>query len=174
VVHGIVKAYGGDIKVYSEPGKGATFNVYIPLKEKTREDRPSETVNTDPVGSERILLVDDEAPVGKMQKMMLERLGYQVTCRSSSTDALEAFRSKPDAFDLVITDMTMPNMTGDQLARKILLIRPDIPVVISTGFSDRINKEKSDALGIKGLLKKPILKSDMAKTVRKVLDKANG
>jgi len=174
VVHGIVKAYGGDIKVYSEPGKGATFNVYIPLKEKTREDRPSQTVNTDPVGSERILLVDDEAPVGKMQKMMLERLGYQVTCRSSSTDALEAFRSKPDAFDLVITDMTMPNMTGDQLARKILLIRPDIPVVISTGFSDRINKEKSDALGIKGLLKKPILKSDMAKTVRKVLDKANG
>jgi CheY-like chemotaxis protein len=103
---------------------------------------------------------------------MLERLGYYVTSRINSVEALEAFRAKPYAFDLVITDMTMPNMTGDQLASELISIRPDMPVIICTGFSERMNKEKAKALGIKGYLMKPVIKSKMARLVRSVLDEA--
>ena len=122
-------------------------------------------------GNERVLLVDDEEPIARLEKQMLERLGYRVECSLSSVDALDTFMTKPNEFDLVITDMTMPALTGDQLAKKLISIRHDIPVIICTGFSDRINKSRAIDMGIKGFLMKPLLKSEMAQMIRKVLDK---
>jgi len=105
-----------------------------------------------------------------MVKQTLERLGYQVTIRTSSLDALEAFRAGPDKFDLVITDMTMPNMTGVQLAPKLLEIRSDIPIILCTGFSEITDANKAKALGIREFLMKPIVRDQIARTIRKVLD----
>jgi len=170
VVHGIVKAHNGDIRIYSEPGKGTVFHVYLPLiktQDKATELALPETVHG---GSERVLLVDDEEPIVRMEKQILERLGYQVTSQTSSIEALEAFRAQPDKFDLVITDMTMPNMTGDKLAGELINIRPDIPVILCTGFSEKISRERVAAMGIKGFLMKPIVNCDLAKTIREVLD----
>ena len=101
---------------------------------------------------------------------MLKRLGYQLTTRTSSVEALEAFKSNPNSFDLVVSDMTMPNMTGDQLARELIAVRPDIPIIICTGFSEIISKEKAESIGVKAYLMKPVVKSVLSKTVRKVLD----
>jgi CheY-like chemotaxis protein len=123
-------------------------------------------------GSERILLVDDEETIVRMEKKMLERLGYDVTSRASSTDALEAFRAAPDKYDLVITDMTMPQMTGAQLARKLLEIRPDIPIIICTGFSTKIDDENIKDYGIRGFVMKPVVQREIAKKIREVLDQA--
>jgi DNA-binding NtrC family response regulator len=121
-------------------------------------------------GSERILLVDDDAAVALLERQMLEHLGYQVTSRVSSLEALEAFKAAPDAYDLVISDMTMPNLTGDQLAKAIMAIREDALVIICTGFSEWIDPEKAAAMGIKGFLMKPVVLSEMAKVVRNALD----
>lgn len=170
VVYGIVKEHLGDIKVYSEPGKGTTFKIYLPVMAKSEESVSIEKVKDDPKGDERILLVDDEEPIANLEKQMLERLGYQVTMRFNSLEALEAFKARPTSFDLVISDMTMPGMTGDQLAQALMGIRPDIPIIICTGFSERLNPEKAADIGIKGFLMKPIVKADMAKMVRNVLD----
>jgi len=172
VVHGIVREHKGDIKVYSEEGKGTTFNVYIPLMKKFTETVVNNSVSVLPTGTENLLLVDDEESVARLEKQMLERLGYKVVAQSSSIDALELFKANPDDYDLVVTDMTMPNMTGDKLAKEILSIRSDIPVIICTGFSERINKEQAEAIGVNGFLMKPVVKSEMAQMVRKVLDKA--
>lgn len=170
VVHGIVKEHGGEIQVHSKPDKGTHFNIFLPLIDKANDTESAETTLIYPGGNERLLLVDDEEPIVQLEKRMLERLGYTVEFRTSSVDALEAFKSHSDAFDMVITDMTMPNMTGDQFAKKLIAIRPNIPVIICTGFSERINKEKAEAMGIKGFLMKPVLLSDLAKTVREALD----
>ena len=107
-----------------------------------------------------------------MNKQALESLGYKVTTRTSSIEALELFRSKPNDFDLVITDMTMPNMNGDKLAGELMKIRPDIPVIISTGYSKKISDERAADIGIKAFAMKPISKTDLAKTFRKVLDES--
>lgn len=172
VVYGIVKEYHGDIKVYSEVGKGTTFNVYLPIMEKPTEAVTVSQAERYETGSERILLVDDEEPITRLEKQMLERLGYHVTSRINSVEALEAFKANPDAFDLVLTDMTMPNMTGDQLARELISIKPDIPIIICTGFSEKISQKRAKDFGIKGFLMKPIIKSEMAHVIRKVLDEA--
>jgi len=170
VVYGIVKGHGGDIRVTSSIGKGTTFEVYLPLLKDASDSTAPEKSAIYEMGIERILLVDDEEPIVRLEQMTLERLGYRITARTSSVEALEAFRANPTAFDLVITDMTMPNMTGDQLARELMAIRPDIPVIICTGFSEKMSPEKADSLGIRGFLMKPVIKSEMARTVRNVLD----
>ena len=170
VVYGILTEYKGDIKVYSEVGKGTTFEVHLPLMNKSAEAISTETVIDEQKGTERLLLVDDEESVVRLEKQMLERLGYTVSAFSYSLEALEAFKSNPDSYDLVISDMTMPNMTGDQLALELMSVRPDIPVIICTGYSERINKEQSEANKVKGFLIKPVVKSEMAQMVRKVLD----
>lgn len=172
VVHGIIREHGGDIKVSTETGRGTTFNVYIPLMKRTDTYEIVENGEDIPVGNERILLVDDEESIAKIEKQMLERLGYQVTSQTSSLDAVEVFRTDPDIFDIVITDMTMPNMTGDDLAKEILSIKPNTPIIICTGFSERIDKKQAETIGIKGFLLKPVVKSDMAQMVREVLDES--
>ena len=121
-------------------------------------------------GTERILLVDDEETIVSMEKQMLERLGYDITERTSSIEALETFRAAPDKFDLVITDMTMPHMTGVQLSQKLLEIRPGIPIIICTGFSEKINYKKAKALGIRGYAMKPVAMGELADKMREVLE----
>jgi CheY-like chemotaxis protein len=171
VVHGIVQSLGGEITVYSKPGKGTTFNVFFP---KTKAVLTAGFEGARPLirGEESILFVDDEAQIVDIGKQILERLGYRVFTRTSSIEALEAFRAQPDKFDLVITDMTMPNMTGDRLAAALRRIRPDIPIILCTGFSERITEENARYAGIQEFLAKPLLRQDMAEAVRRVLDRA--
>ncbi len=172
VVHGIVLEHGGDIRVYSEPGKGTAFHVYLPLLEDAIESKTAAVTREYPKGCENILLVDDEEPIIRMEQMMLERLGYQITTRMSSPDALTVFKANPSGFDLVISDRGMPNMTGEQLTMELITIRPNIPVILCTGFSDENDEKRAMDLGVKGFLKKPVARGDLAEMVRKVLDEA--
>ena len=174
VVHGIVKEHKGEVEIHSEVGTGTAVNIYLPLMESGVETAPPQKAETPKVGQERILIVDDEEMVARLEKQILERLGYRVVLNTSSVDAMETFKTSHKQIDMVITDMTMPNMTGDQLASALLAIRPDIPIIVCTGFSERINREKAEAIGIRGFLMKPVVKSEMARMVRKVLDEAVG
>lgn len=169
VVHGIVRSYGGDITCYSEPGQGCTFHVYLPAIEPrpSADQQPAKPL---PVGHERILFVDDEPSLTEMNKQRLEALGYTVVTKTSSLEALEMLNQRPDAFDLVITDMTMPNMTGDKFAEKIIALRPQMPIVMATGFSEQMSERQALDLGIKAFLMKPTILRDLAETVRRVLD----
>ena len=169
LVQGIVAQSGGKVSVDSQMGKGTVFKVYLPITKKRRVSE-SFTTGTLPKGTERILFVDDEAPIAKMGSQELERLGYSVTTRTSSIEALELFQAKPNDFDLVVTDMTMPNLTGDKFAIELMKIRPDIPVILCTGYSKNISNEIASEIGIKAFAYKPVVRADLAKTVRKVLD----
>ena len=172
VVHGIVKTHGGEIAVYSVPGKGTTFDIFLPVTD-TKRDNGMVTDKTAPPrkGKEKILFVDDDQSLAEVGKELLENLGYRVDCKTSSIDALKTFRSHPDKFDLVITDQTMPHMTGVQLAGELKNIRPDIPVILCTGFSENINEENYASKGINSFIMKPLGIDEIARAVRRILDK---
>ena len=170
-VYGIVKEHKGDIRVFSKPGEGATFQVYLPLMPVSNAAESSPETGKTNTGTERILVIDDEDPIANILKEVLERLGYKITKRTSSIDALEEFKADPHAFDLVVTDMAMPNMTGEALTRELKAARPDIPIVICTGFSERMDEKKAKAIGADGFLLKPILRTKLSEMVRYVLDK---
>jgi PAS domain S-box-containing protein len=170
VVHGIVKTMKGAIQVSSEPDRGTEFHVYLPIVQSSFDTQ--EVMVKEPLlgGAEKVLLVDDEDSIITMEEQVLARLGYQVTTCADSTEALEIFRSGPDQFDLVITDMSMPKMSGDKLAVELIKIRGDIPILICTGFSESMTDEKIKSLGIRGLLMKPMVIKDLAKKIREILD----
>jgi len=158
------------ILVDSEIGKGTTFNIFFPIIEK--EPAPETPLDKDhPTGKERILFVDDEESLVKMGSQRLERLGYHVETTTSSMEALELFRSRPDQFDLVITDLTMPKMTGDKLLKEILDIRSEIPIILCTGYSEKVDGEKAREMGAAGYIEKPVDNRELTIAVRKALDK---
>jgi CheY-like chemotaxis protein len=170
VVHGIIRTLQGKIFVESEPDKGSSFYIYLPLFSTLHHEEKTAADDLSPTGTERILVVDDEQGITETMARRLTQLGYQVTARTSSVEALELFRHKPDAFDLVLTDQTMPNMTGDQLAVELLAIRPDLPIILCTGYSSVMDPDKARELGIRAFLLKPVIKYEMAKAIRAVLD----
>jgi len=173
VIKGIVDRYKGTITVKSETGKGSTFDVYFPIMETNAGKPASKSEGEDaPTGDEAILVIDDELSISLLYAAMLTALGYRVTTRTSPIEAIDLFKSDPGRFDLVITDMTMPQMTGDLLALEMRKIKPDIPVILCTGYSKKISEEIVRATGINALLMKPVMQLEMAGTVRKVLDEA--
>lgn len=171
VVHGIVQSYGGHISVYSVPGQGTTFHVYLPrLAEESvagemGEGRPEPL----PRGTGRLLVVDDEEEIGRLLHLLLQNLGYEVEVCTQSAEALARFAKEPQSFDLLITDMTMPNMTGFELASRVLALRPGMPIVLCTGFSEIVTREKALALGIREFLMKPVTLKELAHVVQKAL-----
>ena len=171
VVHGIIQSYGGAVYVYSDPGQGTTFNLYIPAIKRDRLDENG-IDGALPTGSEHILLVDDEPLLVEVGRQILEMQGYRVTTCRNGREALDRFHEAPDQFDLVITDMTMPKITGDKLAIEIMETRADLPVILYTGFTEKITDDKARKIGVKALLLKPVTKKDLAFTVRRVLDES--
>ena len=172
VVYGIVKDHRGDIRVTSAPGEGTSVEIFLPASDANQGVTPATTENNFPTGSERVMLVDDEDVIVELEKLMLERLGYKVTTFSSSKVALDAFKAHTDAYDLVITDMSMPGMTGDQLIQEMRAVQPEVPVIICTGFSDKVGPQEAASIGVQAFLLKPIAISELAQKVRKVLDRS--
>jgi PAS domain S-box-containing protein len=170
VVHGIVIELGGAISVASAPDRGTTITVYLPLLENEVPVEPSIQNKELPRGTESVLVVDDQEIIVLMHRHILENLGYRVEAFTDSEHALQAFRENPDRFDLLLTDMTMPNLTGAELAVEVLRLRPSMPIIICTGYSELIDEGMAKALGVREFLQKPLEKIELAQAVRKVLD----
>ncbi len=170
MVHGIIKSHAGHITVASTAGRGTTFQIYLP-RTNAAEQAPVALLTDTPVsGHERILVVDDEVPIAKMIAQILARAGYDVTAATGSADALRTFTLSPDDFDLVITDMTMPHMSGAAMSRRLLTVRPDLPIIMCTGFSATFDSEQAAALGVRDFLMKPVRREQLLETVRAALD----
>ncbi len=170
VAHGIIKSHGGHITVYSELGQGTTFHVYLPLVAAIAQPMESLSPQSLAMGSEKIMLVDDEDSTLEVARDVLTNLGYEVAGFSSPLDALEHFRHHVDQFDIIVTDMTMPKMTGDKFAAEVKVLRPGIPVILCTGFSEMITEEKAKDIGIAAFLTKPVPIHIFASAIRKALD----
>jgi len=168
VVHGIVERHNGYIKVHSEPGKGTVFYIFLP-KIKTDFSEQKEISKELPGGNEHIFIIDDEEHLIKVMKMFLNKLGYKATSAKNSREALEIFRKEPELFDLIITDKTMPFITGIELSKEIINIRPDIPIILCTGFEDISDNEFLKSSVIKKILIKPVVLSVLAEAIREVL-----
>ena len=170
LVHEIVKKFGGDVFVESEVGKGSVFSIFLPVADNKKPDVPVRKETPLPSGTESILFVDDEKLICEVMSRILEKFGYKVKSMTDSEGAFALFSAQPDAFDLVITDMSMPQMCGDELTSKILAIRPEIPVIIATGYSRRMTPSRALEIGARLLMPKPFSKNYLITTVRKVLD----
>lgn len=168
VVQGIVSSLGGAISVYSEPGQGSTFHIFLPKIEGAAAENLTSNESSSG-GTERILFVDDEKILAELGQALLGALGYDVTIAPDGLEALKFFLADPQAFDLVITDMNMPALTGKELAKGLLAIRPDIPVILCTGFSDQIDEKQAMECGIKGYVMKPYTTSSLNKVIRTAL-----
>jgi signal transduction histidine kinase len=172
LVHGIITNHGGTVLVASAVGQGTTFTVYLPCSADLGQDQVSQegSLLTDvPTGAERVLLVDDEVTLVHLGEALLRRLGYEVVVCTSSTEALEVFRAAPQRFDVVITDQTMPHMTGEKFAQALRRLQPDIPIILCTGFSHGMHAERAQELGIDAFLMKPLAMQDLAQTIRQVI-----
>ncbi len=170
VVQGIVQKSHGQTRIVSEQGKGTRVEVFFPVVAETTDHQISEENRPLPGGNEHILLVDDEEAITRFQARILKRLGYQVTECTDSRRALEIFKTNPEAYDLLISDMTMPHLTGERLAAELMTLRPSLPVILCTGFSERISVNQVNRMGIKGFLMKPVDRIEMAWTIRRCLD----
>ena len=171
MVHGIVADSGGTITVYSEPGQGTTFHVYLPLVNGNSTKKPPPSSHDLPRGNETILFVDDEPTIVDIGKKTLSRLGYQVKGFTSARKAFEALKAAPEDFDLLITDYTMPGMTGVQLAKQVSAVKADMPIIICTGFAERLNAKSAQEINVSRLVNKPLAASEISRIVRKVLDR---
>jgi len=169
VVHGIVENHGGMIAVKSTPGKGTTFSIYFPIVQETPVTL-KDTGTLPYKGDEHILFVDDEEALVELAATMLQMYGYKVTCKTSSKEALAAFKAAPASFDLVITDQTMPDISGSDLSKELLNLRPDIPIILCTGYSSKISAEMAKKLGIADYFLKPFDTAKLLSSVRKVLN----
>lgn len=171
VIHGIIKSHNGTITCHSLPQKGTTFEIYFPKLDAGQEKEESDGKKSLPMGKERILFIDDEPILANLAVRMLKNIGYSVVPESNSKEALEIFRKNPENFDVVITDMTMPGITGDRLAKEIIAIRNDIPVILCTGYNEHISEKKAKEIGIKEFILKPLSIRTLAESICKVLDK---
>jgi CheY-like chemotaxis protein len=171
VVHGIVTSHGGTMTVSSEQGLGSVFTVYLPKLIQKQARDSVEGNESIPRGHERILFVDDEEELAAMGDEMLTDLGYRVTSKTASREALALFRLDPSRFDLVITDQTMPEMSGVELVKEILALRADVPIVMCTGYSPQVDADTARTAGVRAFAMKPLTKKEMATTIRTVLDK---
>jgi len=169
VAHGIIKSHGGYVTVESKPGKGTVFQIYLPTVKEQKLSK-DEAALAETGGKECILIVDDEDILIELNKQRLSKLGYDVVATTSSTEALEYFRKEPDRFDLVITDHTMPNLTGMDLAAELLKIRATIPIILCTGHSETVSPEQAKESGIRAFLMKPLAKQELATAIRRVLN----
>lgn len=170
-VHGIVAAHGGAITIESVLGKGTTFQILLPLAENAVIDEASSESAIASRGRELVLLVEDDATVAEMTARCLERLGYEVASCDDPLFALQVFEEEPAVWDIVVTDQTMPGLSGEELARCILARRPDLPIVLCTGFSETVTEESAKAIGIAAFLGKPVDPNKLAGTVRAILDR---